>query len=194
MAEQPSTPATRDRPATPRWVKLLGVAAIVLILLVVAVMLPSGGTHGPGLHAPTTSVGGGQPSPSVGSSAGGNIGGPAEADHATRTVEVATLDSMAFEPGAIDVTAGEVVTFVVTNSGQTAHEFTLGDAALQQAHADAMAHMLSGMAHGLPNSITLQPGETKRLTWRFGHAGALEYGCHEAGHYDAGMRGRITVS
>lgn len=50
------------------------------------------------------------------------------------------------------------------------------------------------MAHDLPNSITPQPGETSQLTWRFGDAASLEYACHEPGHYEAGMRGRITVS
>lgn len=82
---------------------------------------------------------------------------------------------------------------MVTNIGRAAHEFTLGDAAMQLEHAAAMAHMPAGMAHDLPNSITLQPGETKELTWRFGNAGTLEYGCHEAGHYGAGMRGGINV-
>lgn len=37
-------------PGTPRWVKALGVAAIVAVLLVVGVMLIMGGQHGPGLH------------------------------------------------------------------------------------------------------------------------------------------------
>lgn len=59
---------------------------------------------------------------------------------------------MAFEPDSIDVSAGETVSFVVTNTGRAVHEFTLGD------------------------------------------AGSLEYACHEPGHYQAGMRGRITVS
>jgi uncharacterized cupredoxin-like copper-binding protein len=121
------------------------------------------------------------------------VGGPADADHATRTIEISTRDTMAYEPPEIDVAVGVTVRFVVTNPGQATHEFTIGDVAMQQEHADAMAHMPTGMAHDLPNSITLQPGETKELTWRFGHAGQLEYGCHEPGHYEAGMRGRITV-
>ncbi len=100
---------------------------------------------------------------------------------------------MTFDPGAIDVSAGEVVTFAVTNRGQVVHEFTLGDAAMQQEHADAMAHMPDGIAHEQANSVTVQPGETKQLTWRFGDT-AIEYGCHEPGHYEAGMRGRITLA
>jgi uncharacterized cupredoxin-like copper-binding protein len=90
--------------------------------------------------------------------------------------------------------AREALTFVVTNSGQAVHEFTLGDAAMQHQHADEMAQMADAMAHHRPNSITLQPGETKQLTWRFGDSGTLEYGCHEPGHYQAGMRGQIMIT
>jgi uncharacterized cupredoxin-like copper-binding protein len=190
MADQSSDPATPARPSTPRWVKLLGIAALGIVAVVAAVMVLSGGSHGPGMHT----AGGAQASPSTGTGGGHGLGGPADAADATRTVKISTLDAMAYEPGAIDVSAGEAITFVVTNAGQATHEFTIGDAAMQQEHANAMAHMPAGMAHALPNSITLKPGESKQLTWRFGDAGTLEYACHESGHYGAGMRGQINVS
>jgi hypothetical protein len=43
-----------DDPAhsTPRWVKLFGIIALVLILLVVVSMFIVGGNHGPRSHAP----------------------------------------------------------------------------------------------------------------------------------------------
>ena len=47
--------------------------------------------------------------------------------------------------------------------------------------------------HDMPNAIHVAPGETKEITWRFGDAD-LEYACHEPGHYDAGMRGQITIA
>lgn len=192
----PDDPAVgRDRssaPGTPRWVLVLGVIAIVLIVAFV-VQAVIGGGHGPGMHAPASGAGG-QAASSTPSGETADVGGPADAAHAARTVEVTALDTMAFEPSTIDVSAGETVTLEITNSGQAAHEFTLGDAAMQQEHADAMAHMPDGMPHDLPNSVRLQPGETKQLTWRFGHAGTLEYACHEPGHYEAGMRGQLTVS
>lgn len=82
-------------------------------------------------------------------------------------------------------------------TGQTAHEFTLGDASMQQDHAAEMAEMAEtgdGMAGDQGNNMTLLPGETKELTWRFGDPGMLEYACHEPGHYEAGMFGEITVA
>jgi uncharacterized cupredoxin-like copper-binding protein len=175
---------------TPRWVKVFGIIALVLVLLVVVKLLTGGGDHGPGRHLGT----GGDTAPSSRQQNPGPVGGPADADEATRTVEVTTLDAMSFEPSRINASAGETLTFVVTNTGQAVHEFTLGDAAMQQEHAEAMAHTPGEMAHSTPNSITLQPGETKQLTWRLGDTGTLEYGCHVPGHYQAGMRGQITIT
>ena len=194
MIDSPPDPtADADRrPGTPRWVKVFGLIATGAVALVVVVMLIGGGQHGPGMHAPSGGTGGQTPIATGQASAGG-VGAPADSDQASRTIAVATLDTMTFEPSSIEVAAGEAVTFVVTNSGQAVHEFTLGDAAMQEEHADAMAHMPDGMAHDLPNSVTLQPGETKRLTWRFAGSGTFEYACHEPGHYEAGMRGQITV-
>ena len=192
MADASQDPGAPGRPGTPRWVKILGLGIVAAVVVVAAVMLTAGGEHGPGMHA--GSDGGASPAPDTSGLAGdGGVGAPAGADEAVRTVEIKTLDALAFEPASISVSAGEAVTFVVSNTGQTVHEFTLGDAAMQVEHANAMGHMPAGMAHELANSITLQPGETKQLTWRFGGAGSLEYACHEPGHYEGGMRGRIAV-
>lgn len=160
----------------PRWVKVFLIVSLVVVFLFVILLLTGGG-HGPGRHR----TGG-----------GGDAGGPAEAAQAVRTVDVMALDLMTFDPTKIS--AGETVTFLVTNAGKAAHDFTLGDAAMQQSHAEAMAHMPPGMAHDSSNSIALQPGETKGLTWRFGDAATLEYACHQPDHYQAGMRGVITIA
>jgi uncharacterized cupredoxin-like copper-binding protein len=183
---------TSVRPSTPGWVKVFGIIVIVLVLLFVISLL-AGVRHGPGLHTPSGDAGGHTLSSSEQHNTTG-VGEPAAADAAAGTVEVTTHDTMSFEPSRITVSAGETVTFKVTNAGQAVHEFTLGDAAMQQQHADEMAQMRDSMAHNQPNSITVQPGETKQLTWRFGDNGTLEYGCHQPGHYQAGMRGRIIMS
>jgi hypothetical protein len=47
---------TKDRPPrTPRWVKVFGIIAIVLVLLVVGLMFFGGGQHGPMRHMPSSS-------------------------------------------------------------------------------------------------------------------------------------------
>jgi len=132
-------------------VKVFGIIVIVLVLLVGIIMVTGlGGKHGPGRHIP-----GGHTRPSSGQQNTGGVGGPAAASASARTVEATALDTMTFEPNTINVSAGETVTFVVTNSGQAVHEFTLGDATMQQEHADEMAQMRDGLAHHRPNSIVL---------------------------------------
>jgi uncharacterized cupredoxin-like copper-binding protein len=180
-----SHPGLQSRPRMPRWVKIFGIIGIVFAVLVILMLTGVlGKGHGPGRH-----LGGGMPHKTT-----TNIGGPADAAGAGRTIEVNAVDTLAFEPSTIGVSAGETVTFSVTNGGKIVHEFTLGDSTMQQQHAGMMAHIPAGMGHDTPNSITLEPGETKRLTWRFGDAGTLEYACHIQGHYDGGMRGRITIN
>jgi hypothetical protein len=44
-------------PGTPRWVKVFGVIALVLVLVFVILLLTGrGGDHGPGRHIPSSSV------------------------------------------------------------------------------------------------------------------------------------------
>jgi uncharacterized cupredoxin-like copper-binding protein len=170
---------TRVRPerlstsGTPGWVKVFGIIALVLVLLGGIIVLTGvGGEHGPSRHISSGDTGG-QTRPSSGQENTGGVGGPADAGQAARTVEVTTLDAMTFEPRRIKVSPGETVTFVVTNSGQAVHEFTLGDAAMQQEHAAEMAQIGDAMAHNEPNSITLQPGKTRQLTGGSVTAGRL---------------------
>lgn len=46
-----SRPATGDDMRMPRWVKLAGALVLALVVLIVGVMLISGGEHGPGRHS-----------------------------------------------------------------------------------------------------------------------------------------------
>lgn len=39
-----------EPPGVPRWVKLMGLAVVVLVVVAVLVMLLLGGEHGPGRH------------------------------------------------------------------------------------------------------------------------------------------------
>ena len=119
-------------------------------------------------------------------------GEPADASDSDREIEVEALDELKFEPPSIEVEAGEVVTFVIRNSGSTDHEFVLGDAEYQQEHeAEMAAH--GGHMSDTENAVTLTPGETKEVTWHFSESGEVLFGCHEPGHYEGGMVGRIVV-
>lgn len=133
-------------------------------------------------------------STSTGPADDGSFGEPAAAEAATRTVEVSTLDTLAFDPAIIQVQAGEVVTFVVANPGQAVHEFVIGDVATQEEHADEMAEMQDMEMADDPNAVTVAPGETAELTWRFPASGAVLYGCHQPGHYAGGMAGGFEIS
>ena len=127
------------------------------------------------------------------------FGRPADAAEADRTIDIRTSNELAFDPAQVTVAAGETVTFSISNEGDLQHDFVLGDEAAQEEHADEMAAMESEMAmegeeHGDANALSIPPGETVELTWVFdGETEGLLYGCHEPGHYEAGMVGEIIV-
>lgn len=50
-------------PTVPRWVKISGLIALAVILLVVVVMALAGGEHGPGRHSPGGANPGGRTAP-----------------------------------------------------------------------------------------------------------------------------------
>jgi hypothetical protein len=57
MAQTPLEPGHRSTPGTPRWVKVFGIIALVLILVFVISLL-TGARHGPGMHTPSGDAGG----------------------------------------------------------------------------------------------------------------------------------------
>lgn len=125
-----------------------------------------------------------------------SFGEPAMAAQATRVIEISANDDFRFDPDAVMVMSGEVVTFRVTNDGAIAHDFVIGDAALQDAHEEAMENMTSedSMSHEDPNAFVVPAGETREMTWRMTMTGEILMGCHQTGHYVAGMKGTIDIS
>jgi len=120
-------------------------------------------------------------------------GQPGSASDVARIIEVTALDSMRHEPSNITVKTGETVEFEIRNARQMRHEFMLGDAKEQHQHAEMMqAH--PDMVHEGPDAVTVEPGQTKTLVWRFGAPGLVEGACHIPGHYEAGMVTRIQVT
>ena len=124
------------------------------------------------------------------------FGDPMAAADASRVIEITSKDDFTFDPAGVTITAGETVTFQVTNVGAIPHDFVLGDAHMQDEHEAEMAEMSGDgdMAmHDEPNAFVLEPGETKEMTWHMTEGGEVLFGCHQPGHYQAGMKGTVTI-
>lgn len=117
----------------------------------------------------------------------------APAGGSPRVIAVTMSDAFAFEPASFSVATGETVRFEVTNGGAIRHEFFIGDEGAQTAHEADMMEM-GGMLHDEANGIFVDPGQMKALEHTFESAGTVLIGCHEAGHYAAGMMATVTVT
>ena len=117
---------------------------------------------------------------------------PASTDATHRIVAIEMNDAMRFTPANWQATSGETVRIRVTNTGKVRHELVIGSEADLRAHAEAMKQQKNGHSHA-HNALSLAAGETGELVWTFTDAGVLHMACFEPGHYDAGMRGTISV-
>lgn len=127
----------------------------------------------------------------MGSMDGSAMGEPADASEADRMIKVVVLDELAYDPDELAVSEGEVITFEVVNEGNARHEFILGDSRYQEMHEADMAD--GGQEGMMDNGVSVGPGQDATLTWRFTEPGEVLYGCHEPGHYEGGMVGKIEV-
>ena len=143
-----------------------------LALLAASAMTFAGGTHGDDASA---------------------IGEPGQAARVTRTINVDMTDNMRFSTPAIAVQQGETVRFVAKNSGQVQHEMVLGTPQELKEHY-AMMLKMPGMVHADANMVSVAPGKTGEVIWHFTRAGKVDFACLQPGHYDAGMKGSITVA
>lgn len=105
-----------------------------------------------------------------------------------------TMTDIAFDTDAVQVPAGATVEFRFTNDGKVPHDAFVGDEAAQQEHEAEMAGMPAGHAHDMgTEGVTVQPGETEVLTYTFEQPGEVQIGCHQKGHYAAGMHLSVLV-
>lgn len=126
-------------------------------------------------------------------SEGSPVGAPVDAKMATRTIKVTTKDTMRYEfSDKLNLKAGEVVKFIVTNEGKIAHEFSVGDAEEQKSHQAMMMNM-PNMVHSDGNTVTVKPGETKELIWKFTEGAEVVFACNIPGHFQAGMFKKASV-
>lgn len=116
-----------------------------------------------------------------------------DAKSAKRTIEIGMGDNMRFTPERIEVRQGETVKFVVRNAGKTMHEFVIGTKAENDKHAELMLKF-PNMEHDEPYMAHVAPGKTGEIVWTFNRPGDFDFACLIAGHYQAGMVGKIKVA
>ena len=117
----------------------------------------------------------------------------ASASAPLRELRIEMDDTMRFSPSVLTVTAGERVRLVVVNRGKLTHELVIGT-------ADELAHhqreMKSGSAahhHHSDSEISVEAGQSRKVIRSFDKSGELGIACFEPGHYEAGMKGKLTV-
>lgn len=124
------------------------------------------------------------------------VGKPGEASTVTRTVEVKMYETddgqMLYEPNVFSVKQGETIRFAITNAGENEHEFVLDSFEKNQEHKATMAKFPE-MEHDDPNSVRLEEGEKGEIIWNFSNSGKFEFACLIPGHYEAGMKGELSV-
>lgn len=123
---------------------------------------------------------------------GASIGKPGDTKKVSRTVTVEVTDAMRFIPANITVRQGETIRFQVKNSGRIKHEMVLGSVKELKEHAELMRKFPS-MEHADPNQVAIDPGKTAELVWQFTKTGKVDFACLQPGHFEAGMKGRVTV-
>ena len=131
----------------------------------------------------------------------------------SRTIDI-QAGGMWFDPDELQIEPGTTVRFRIENVAMIPHEFTIGNSRMQQMHREMMqqggdhhgaegnGNMMSDhhdgmMDHGESQSaaVTVAPGETKTLIWTAPDQGdAIEYACFLPGHYEAGMKGMVTLN
>ena len=102
----------------------------------------------------------------------------------------------------MQVRRGDNVRFEFRNAGAVVHEAFIGDQAAQDSNAMEMSGSgavstddMGGMAHGGDSEVlSVDPGKTGTLSYTFADSGTFIIGCHQPGHYEAGMTVTVTVT
>ncbi len=118
------------------------------------------------------------------------IAGDAKA--AKRTIEISMSDTMRFTPDKIEVPLGETVKFVIKNQGKMLHEMVIGTKKELEDHA-ALMLKFPNMEHDEPYMAHVPARKAGEMVWNFNKPGDFDFACLVAGHYQAGMVGKIKV-
>ncbi len=110
----------------------------------------------------------------------------------SRTIVIKMTDKMRFSPEKLDVRLGETIRFEVKNDGKVMHEMVIGTKPILDKHAELMLKN-PNMEHDEPYMAHVSPGKTGEIIWKFNRKGNFDFACLMAGHYQAGMIGKIEV-
>lgn len=110
----------------------------------------------------------------------------------TRTIEIRMGDDMRFQPDRLTVREGETLRLRAVNRGRVMHEIVIGTPEELAAHAELMKKH-PGMEHDEPHMAHVPPGRRGDIVWHFNRPGDFAFACLIAGHFEAGMVGRIRV-
>lgn len=121
------------------------------------------------------------------------LGKPGDPKKASRTVDITMTDAMRYSPPSIAVKRNETIRFVLRNEGKLKHEMVLGTIKELKEHA-ALMLKFPEMEHADPNQASVEPGKTGELVWQFTKTGSFDFACLQPGHYEAGMKGQVTVA
>jgi uncharacterized cupredoxin-like copper-binding protein len=102
-------------------------------------------------------------------------------------------NGMRFKPSDIRVKQGETIRFVLKNTDNVKHEFSLGTPQELLEHYEVMKKF-PDMEHDEPSKISLAPGKQGEVIWHFSKAGTVDFACLYVGHFDAGMKGQVKVA
>lgn len=111
----------------------------------------------------------------------------------SRTIKFEAHDAMRFSPSEIRVKQGETIRFVVENSEKLLHEMVIGTITELKEHSDLMKKF-PNMEHEEPHMVHVAPGKTGEIIWTFNRPGTFNFACLIAGHFEAGMVGKIIVA
>jgi len=111
-----------------------------------------------------------------------------------RSISVSMQDTMrfVFNPELGELKNGETIEFRVKNDGSIQHEFSIGNAEDQVKHAQMMQQM-PDMKHNDPNTVSLAPGESANLSWKFMGKDTVVFACNIPGHFQARMKHILTI-
>lgn len=115
-----------------------------------------------------------------------------DAKDVKRSIDCKMLDTMRFSPDRVDVALNETIRFTARNNGRVLHEFVIGTKEENAAHYQFMKKF-PNMEHDEPWMAHVAAGGKSEIIWKFNRPGEFEFACLIAGHYEAGMVGKIVV-